>query len=95
MRQQQDHDFDQFDGKFDELNRQVERFTQENTALKDKVHQHREEVRESEKQKSYWREKCRVAEKKGDQINQKIVELENELRTIIFERNQKQPGSEV
>lgn len=69
MRQQQELDFDQFDGKFDELNRQVERFTQENTALKDKVQQHREEVRESEKQKSYWREKCRVAEKKGDQIN--------------------------
>ena len=49
MRQQQDNDFDQFDSKFDELNRQVERFTQENTALKDKIQQHREEVREAEK----------------------------------------------
>ena len=51
------------------------------------MQQNREEIRESEKQKSYWKEKCRVAEKKGDQINKKILELENELRTIIFERN--------
>ena len=90
MRHQQDNDFDQFEGKFDELNQQVERFTLENAELKQKIQQQRDEIRESEKQKSYWKEKCRVAERKGDQINQKIVELENELRTIIFERNQKQ-----
>lgn len=29
-----------------------------------------------------------MAEQKGDQINQKILDLENELRIIIFEKNQ-------
>jgi len=29
-----------------------------------------------------------MAERKGDEINQKIVELENELRTILFDRHQ-------
>jgi len=28
-----------------------------------------------------------MAERKGDEINQKIVELENELRAIIFDRH--------
>ena len=28
-----------------------------------------------------------MAEKKGDQINKKIQDLENELRVIIFEKN--------
>ena len=43
-----------------------------------------------EKEKNYWREKCRTAEKKGEEINLKIVELETELRNIIYEKNVQQ-----
>ena len=33
-----------------------------------------------------------MAERKGDEINQKIVELENELRTILYDRHHKTPS---
>jgi hypothetical protein len=41
---------------------------------------------QSDQEKNYWRDKCRVTERKGEEINQKIGDLENELRTIILER---------
>jgi hypothetical protein len=46
----------------------------------------RDKLAEADQEKSYWRDKCRIAERKGDEINQKIGDLENELRTIIFEK---------
>lgn len=52
----------------------------------------KDKMTEAEKEKNYWREKCRIAEKKGDEINHKITQLEGELRTIIFE---KQPQKNV
>ena len=52
-------------------------------AMKDKTQDH-------EKEKSYWRDKCRNAERKGEEINLKIVELETELRNIIFDKNHQQ-----
>ena len=39
-----------------------------------------------EKESKYWKDKCETAEAKSDQINYKIVELENELRAILFEK---------
>ena len=47
---------------------------------------------EQDKEKLYWREKCRIAEAKGDEINQKIIQLETELRTILFERQNSNTG---
>jgi chromosome segregation ATPase len=77
---------DQFDSKFDELHRQLEFLTRENNNLKTREQQFRDKMNESEKEKNYWREKCRVAEKRGDEINAKITQLESELKTIIFEK---------
>ena len=48
----------------------------------------KEKSQEKDKEKTYWREKCRAAEKKGEEINLKIVDLENELRNIIFDKHQ-------
>ena len=83
---------DQFDSKFDELHRQLEFLTRENNNLKTREQALKDKMAESEKEKNYWREKCRIAEKKGDEINHKITQLESELRTIIFE---KQPQKNV
>lgn len=60
---------DQFDIKFDELHCQLEYLTRENNNLKMRDQQHRDTLSESEKEKNYWREKCRIAERKGDEIN--------------------------
>ena len=40
-----------------------------------------------EKEKIYWRDKCRNAERKGEEMNLKIVELETELRNIIYDKH--------
>jgi predicted nuclease with TOPRIM domain len=77
---------DQFDTKFDDLHRQLEFMTRQNNDLKTREQSFRDKLAESEKEKNYWREKCRLAERKGDEINQKISQLENELRTIIFDK---------
>jgi len=47
----------------------------------------KEQIHEADNEKNYWRDKCRMAERKGDEINQKIVELESELRAIIFDKH--------
>ena len=46
----------------------------------------RDKLLQADQEKNYWREKCRIAERKGEEINQKIGDLENELRTIIMEK---------
>jgi hypothetical protein len=47
------------------------------------------DIIQKEKDRTYWQEKCRVAEAKGAQINAKIVELEQDLRTLMAERDSK------
>lgn len=56
-------------------------------SLKEKLKTLKDQIHESDNEKNYWRDKCRMAERKGDEINQKIVELESELRAIIFDKN--------
>ena len=87
IRANHDSNLDQFDTKFDDLHRLMEQLRGENHALKEQIKVFKEQNHDSEKEKNYWREKARVAERKGDEINQKIVELENELRAIIFDRH--------
>ena len=86
LKSNHDSNLDQFDSKFDELQQKVQILTHDNSHLKNKIQQQRDKANESEQEKNYWREKCRMAERKGDEINQKIGDLENELRTLIFER---------
>ena len=54
--------------------------------MKNQAQQHREKTNELEKEKQYWKEKCRMAEAKSEDINKKIHGLESELRNIICER---------
>ena len=87
-RMKADHasNLDQFDAKFDDLHRVMEQQRGENHAMKNQLSMLKDQNHDSEKEKNYWRDKCRMAERKGDEINQKIVELENELRTILYDR---------
>lgn len=86
MKTNHDSNLDQFDSKFDDLQHKVELLTHDNSNLKNKIQMQRDKMVQSDQEKNYWRDKCRVAERKGDEINQKIGDLENELRTIILER---------
>ena len=65
---------------------QLEQATTESLVLKDKLKTLKEQIHDLDNEKNYWRDKCRMAERKGDEINQKIIELESELRTIICDK---------
>ena len=86
LKSNHDSNLDQFDSKFDEVQKKVQILTHDNQHLKNKIQQQRDKATEAEQEKNYWRDKCRIAERKGDEINKKIGDLENELRTLIFER---------
>ena len=64
-------------------------FKEENAGLKSHIQELRTELANKDKDRILWREKCKNAESKGQQINLKIVELEQELRMLILERDTK------
>ena len=86
LRAGHDQNIEQFDIKFEQLHAQMHQISQENHQLKEAQNSSTSKVYELEKERSYWKDKCRMAERKGEQINGKIVELENELRTLIFDK---------
>lgn len=86
LKSNHDQNLDDFDNKFDDLQQKVLLLTQDNSDLKNKIQMQRDKLLQADQEKNYWREKCRIAERKGEEINQKIGDLENELRTIIMEK---------
>lgn len=85
-KQTHNQNLDTFDSKFDQIHAQLEQANLDGLAFKQKLKMTKDTQHDLEKEKNYWRDKCRNAERKGEEINQKIAELEAELRSIIFDK---------
>lgn len=60
---------EQFDSKFDTLHQQLQSALQDNSKMKTQHQQYRDKTNELEKEKQYWKDKCRQAERKSEDIN--------------------------
>jgi len=66
-------------------------FKNENTELREILKQYKKDNKDMDTQVTFWKDKCNQQEKKAKNVNLKIDQLENELRTLLYDRQANTP----
>ena len=81
----EDH-LDKFDQKFETITTELSKLKNENIQLKEKEKNLRKANREIEEERDEWREKSRINERRCQDLNERMNEMEKEVVGLMQER---------
>ena len=74
---------DRFDSKIEAITNELTKLKNENIQLKEREKIFKKNLCELEEERDEFREKFRISERKSDECNTRLLEMEREVRTML------------